>query len=463
MSQTIILECSNNNATSQISNAEFEVQPTIPITINNGDAINVKLSILDNKNMDSGQIYLPEDVEIGASIIFYDECFSKGRKSNTDRQVYNDIPEGPYICYQQPSYNETEQTYALTPYEVTIGFKIPAGSYSPEYLSILLTNGFNECADNQSDGTGTMMKFNGGSTQSGEVYTDTPFFVRTTQSNISNVFIGDSQYPQYYYQYDEADDKYYIGANQAVFSYNNNSSNRFEVTYAHTPLFDKNGNTVVVKYNSEYNNVINRFASRRCGIIFTDLQPVNFWQSLGFDLSKLICPLQRYYSGEYSVSSYIDYVDMTNIEESLTTGYISNDDVSTFINNDDNTINGFICSTYPPDLPLIKTSTLTRPVYAISNYFFNTSSNYYLLEISNIFNEYHSDGNITHTIGAIISKNYSSQNYIVSYQWDSVPYIHRGDSLLLSRIKVRILDPISKQPATDIGVSNSIFLQIIRG
>ena len=68
---------------------------------------------------------------------------------------------------------------------------------------------------------------------------------------------------------------------------------------------------------------------------------------------------------------------------------------------------------------------------------------------------------ITHNINAIASRYYSIGSYTSTELDPSLIYKHRGEPLLLSDIRVRILTP-EKQLA-DVGSDNSIFIEIVRG
>ena len=89
-------------------------------------------------------------------------------------------------------------------------------------------------------------------------------------------------------------------------------------------------------------------------------------------------------------------------------------------------------------------------------------SGYFLVEVDcGMRNEIVGTEKITHNINAIASRYYSIGSYTSTELDPSLIYKHRGEPLLLSDIRVRILTP-EKQLA-DVGNDNSIFIEIVRG
>jgi hypothetical protein len=66
------------------------------------------------------------------------------------------------------------------------------------------------------------------------------------------------------------------------------------------------------------------------------------------------------------------------------------------------------------------------------------------------------------SISAIASTQYLSANTVTVFSDAAVPYMHRGEPYVISDCTVRILDPVTKQPASGLGQNTCIFLQVDR-
>ena len=65
------------------------------------------------------------------------------------------------------------------------------------------------------------------------------------------------------------------------------------------------------------------------------------------------------------------------------------------------------------------------------------------------------------SIHGVIGRYYSTDSFTTAYNEGSIPYIHRGTPIKLSRFKVRILDDTGNV-STDVGNNNTIFLEITK-
>ena len=97
-------------------------------------------------------------------------------------------------------------------------------------------------------------------------------------------------------------------------------------------------------------------------------------------------------------------------------------------------------------------------------YSFKMLSPFLLIEFLTNFNGTYLTGNDkSRFINAIVSRNYTQNNYITGYDDCSVNYQHKGESFILSSIRTRILNPDTKQVENDINSNNYIILNIIKG
>ena len=65
-------------------------------------------------------------------------------------------------------------------------------------------------------------------------------------------------------------------------------------------------------------------------------------------------------------------------------------------------------------------------------------------------------------INAIVSRNYTQNNFITGYSDSGISYVHRGDPIILSSLRTRILNPDTKDIDDSIGPKNYIILNIIK-
>ena len=84
---------------------------------------------------------------------------------------------------------------------------------------------------------------------------------------------------------------------------------------------------------------------------------------------------------------------------------------------------------------------------------------YYLIEITGLRNDLITQDDIKNNIMGIISRYYQSNNYTIGSPEDAVIYTHRGPSLYLNNLGVRILQS-DYTLAPNLGPDNTIFLQL---
>lgn len=469
MSSSIIIECSNNNADDIVSNAEYSCT-TFPMTLNNGDVLNLKACIIDTDASDSGMIQILEDTLITMSFIIYDVPLSSTGKTITATQPgggpnpdYFNILIGSYFIACNGVGNHPVERQQKT-------FTIKAGSYTPDFLAEEVTRGMSSLKYGYRP-TATYypnaypLEF---TVLSNYNEFEPHFTVRPPILLMSLRTDGTIDRTNYYYYNQKT--PAYLGASQTVLSYNNNNSGRFSFDYIHTPLVDDKGNTIVVKMQSVYGNPLSTtldiYVTKKTGILFTDLQPRSFWNTIGFSDDQIDNRMKATINQTAGLDSRIIFNDLT----SSTGALLTNDHVLSYVAPSTN-IEGLDSSNlltfytgldYPCGNQVIHESDLTTPLYAEQNYFQTSDTPVFLVEISPVFNEYQDKDNVGHNISAIVSKVYSQNNYVTSYESDSIAYQHKGESLVISNIKVRILDIFTKQPVVDLGPNNFVFVQLIK-
>jgi hypothetical protein len=235
----------------------------------------------------------------------------------------------------------------------------------------------------------------------------------------------------------------YVGSSQVALLFNNESSNRFEIT-AHSPIYEKStdaspqiyGYTVAGDYY---------FADKFSSTPFFSLEPASFWSSLGFDLDKVLIKMNT----------------TTNLpSNAIITGLNTS---GAFVTYDAIIAGGRATYAIPTDTPFYYGTNLFKNIIADTNYQ-ASNAGYYLLELSNIqTTEYMDDSETRIGIFALISKNYDTSGYITVYGGSEILTINSGSPYLLQSIRVRILDPNSKLPLSNalLGLNNSVYLEIL--
>jgi|688.fasta_scaffold32139_2 hypothetical protein len=260
---------------------------------------------------------------------------------------------------------------------------------------------------------------------------------------------------------------YFVGASQFAIEYGS-AGQVFSVPYAHMPIANYSDPDHPVKQNVMVRWVAGpplRFyiINQASGIVFHDLQPRSFWQDqLGLS-DNLIVPLQVDDAG-------VEYYLQSALQDKATGGIFALDSFLL------DTLHGHKTSDFrrmyenPPVLNPVGTTLyfdttgLTDAVIgdAVSS---NETGGYYLIETNGLIPN---SGGYIDTIGnnnkisAIVSKEYDSNQIVTGYSDSGFTYIHRGNPYIITEGSVRILDPQTKQPVTEIGPNSTLFFDIIK-
>lgn len=289
-----------------------------------------------------------------------------------------------------------------------------------------------------------VVNFTGNVFEIGETYGNAIIKIGVSQDNLVFKRVGlDPNNPatkQYYY-----DVTGYYGSSENVLTYDEDRS-VFSFQYLHMPYYGSNPPTICIKQlqntNSTNTEAYNKFytVTQLGGVFFLDLQPASFWTSLGFDLSKLIVPVQpnnsilradlqnRITYGYSSLASIIDINNPKEVQTALTQDIATTDTVELIGSSlDDVSTGGF----YLVDM--------------------NFGNQKYMFQRGNKNN-----------IQAIVSKYNQIRDFVTGYSDSSIGYEHTGVPFDLQTINVNILDPETKLPDTTIGPKSTIFIQITK-
>ena len=449
----IIVELSNKTSSTQQSNGDFETVFSTPIIINQGDVIQIKNAFIDTIQQTYDQIYLPNDIPIKIKVCYYEfdvTILTQATGAETTK-IYSagHVPGSGttssnwqmYLAFQGPLGNRMLLTGDLN------GF-IPKGLYTPQSLAIEITKRLTLLSSPASGNANAMQGIPFTTVISSDPnagdYTTFVKLVTNTDPTQCNLVYAD------YYNYQESNPAtgvftYYTGARQVAVTYDDQGDNKFQFQYLHTPCYDDNGNMTI------------QFASgatpltRETGCMLLDLQPRGFWTSLGFNVPSMI-PVFNDYTNVNPRILYFDNSKMT------TEALFTIDDMY------GNIFGAFRSGMFARQVILHpKIATYSRGMSADQFYSFARLSPFLLVEfITNYNGMYLTGSDKSRFISAVVSRNYTQNNYITGYSDSSIIYEHKGESFMLSNIRTRILDPDTKDVENDIGANNYIILQVIK-
>jgi hypothetical protein len=252
--------------------------------------------------------------------------------------------------------------------------------------------------------------------------------------------------------FDPQDDRktYMMGASQIQLEYNYNNNGLFQWTYLHTPFYFGTPPEEGVQYyfmGYSFNNIFG-YENTQSGIFFTNLEPTSFWEDLlGFNLGSILvkdsptfnldAPLR---CGVNITGNLIAY-DALFAKGTRTLQYADDDGKYQSVQ---------------------AASSQTTPIVASKTQGVTTSS-FFLVELGGLADiNMVNDTNLFRTICAIGSKEYNAQGVISLYPDGSSFYTNTSPQpVIISSMRVRILDSLTKQPTNILGDRNSIFLELV--
>jgi hypothetical protein len=185
------------------------------------------------------------------------------------------------------------------------------------------------------------------------------------------------------------------------------------------------------------------------------MEPQSFWRdTLGFDVDSMIMT----YDPSLTTPTNRNFTRRLESGVNITANFIGND---ILINKAD-----FDGANPAPMRQLQRNayydeSTQTQAIKALKQIGIK-ASNFYLVELGGLdLINMENDTQFFRTICAIGSKEYSNLGVISLYSNGMPFYTNQGDDFVLTNLRVRILDSITKQPSTTLGSKNSIFIEYI--
>lgn len=237
----------------------------------------------------------------------------------------------------------------------------------------------------------------------------------------------------------------YYGSSENVLYYDPDKS-VFSWQYLHMPYYAQDPPTISIRQekntNSSNEEAYNKYytVTQLGGVFFIDLQPISFWESLGFTADQLLVPIQPNLM-----------INRFDLEDRITMGYSS---LASLIN----TANPKeVPTTLASDIATTDTTQITG-----SSLDDVSTGGFYLIDINLGSQNYMFQKGNKNNIQAIVSKYNQIRDYITGYSDSSIGYQHFGAPFDLQTVNINILDPESKLPDKDIGDKSTVFIQVTR-
>jgi hypothetical protein len=261
---------------------------------------------------------------------------------------------------------------------------------------------------------------------------------------------------------DTIDPTYFVGASQVALDYDD-ISQTFQWSFLHTPMTDPATSAIsnalyrsTFKYNAGVDQYVGplKYQTRQSGVFLTKLEPEGFWSNLGFSLGETLVDIT-------------DGVSTTEVRNKSTDNQLG---LSTILSRSPQG-NSIVVnqnwnnppSTAPTTLPLqyLSDSNIV-PLKAQRTYSASNNGLYFISLNLGLVGNYSDNRSVYGNISGVVSKYFQANDFISITGEGIIPYIHNGDSTILSSIEVRILDS-NKQEATGLLSRSNIILRVVKG
>lgn len=381
-------------------------------------------------------------------------------------------------AFEQTSKTSSFNGIKLTPFIFTYNFTVPAGAYDPDEFARVVTDKL--AAQNIETNDITYTDTGDESTQK---YMTAPrsFNSPYLQFNSTLAALVSANADVYGCRFDGEglikvnDGNFLFGSTQVGMEFDNDQS-KFFFSQLHSPFYINKGG--VVTMGTKFTNVLdsagagtnqNFVANKIGGVGFTELKPESVWfKKLGFSPDVITNFGIKDFDGAGTQSADYENIaggatvltNLSPITFTLTDGVNTTGNFSSL----DSAINKTTPRIAPDVSTLEDTSQIIKQIYAINGINQGGSLPYYLIEIEGKGINSDIRGSIdsaiqNNKISAIVSRYYQTLSYTSSMDGSgAIPYIHKGQPLMIDSFKVRILDP-DGTITDNIQSSNVVFLQ----
>ena len=274
------------------------------------------------------------------------------------------------------------------------------------------------------------------------------------------------------------DPNFLYGSTQVGMEFDQEQS-KFFFSQLHSPYYIQKANTstmgtkfttILAPNGNPFNPSVNFVANKIGGVGFTELKPENVWyKKLGFSPDIITNFGVRNFDGagaqaaDYSQVKTGGAVTLSSVSP-ITFSLIDGVNATGNFASLDSALNKSTPRVAPDLATLEDTSQIIKQIYAVSGINQGGSLPYYLIEIEGKGVKSDIRGSVdsaiqNNKISAIVSRYYQTLSYTSSMDGSgAIPYIHKGQPLIIDSFKVRILDP-DGTVTDNIQDSNVVFLQ----
>jgi hypothetical protein len=376
----------------------------------------------------------------------------------------------------------------------TLALTIPAGTYSPEALAVLMTQKLNGL-----DG----LQDQGAADDESRLYGKNTMLTITDQNNATRFrridqaanpaptitfpvedtycYRFNASYPPFNAAYNDALVPTYFGASKAVINYGETGES-YAVSYLHTPIksdpkaapFNGPDNAIQEALllrgtlTGQDNGAVPplyylswKLAKSAGGVFIHDMTPKSFWQNTLGLYESLVVPLSTDTNG-------LKYIAQSDIEGKVVENFMPRDGllgsagdlasyggIDTYWRTKPRTLNN-------ADLQIwIDSNNQTDAI--IGSTLKADSLGYFLVEVQGLTRRndgFVDDRDANPSIQAVVSSQFSSNDRITGFADSAITYTHKGAPYMIKELNVRILDPGTKQLLADLGEENSILIDI---
>jgi hypothetical protein len=354
---------------------------------------------------------------------------------------------------------------------------LPAGNYSPDNLSLYISEQLSKNIGNSSSMVNSQYLKNCTNFDAGQPYPNSNVISGTIpqiNDNSESLLYGigtvffDTDITSMMFFKKNSSVKYWVGSSQIALEYDD-VSQKFNWTFLHFPMYDAvSGKDISVRYMNSSGTVIG--VANNGGMYFTNLSAVdssnnivNFWDDiLGFDLNKLcVSPSATIYGNNPDVEYFkqicrVNTYNLPIVGQNITDGYFGLD--SAVIKGQ----TSFYAEQTVPSDGQSSTIDNTQNIIGVKNIaeILDTYS-HFVLSCDLHFNSNYIGLDAYRAIQGTISKFQNYGTYTYGESDGAIQYVHRGAPVMLKSIKVRILKS-DKTIDANLGDDNTIIMQIIK-
>jgi len=268
----------------------------------------------------------------------------------------------------------------------------------------------------------------------------------------------------------------FIGTNQVQLSYDEDTE-KFFFNFLHMPVYDANGQSIITQVQNVANSNNFFVDSKNGGVAFARMEatqtikqgtqdeeqiPFDFWNGvLGLDPGMMIprpTLTQTFATGQEVIHavrlSSIDGQTTTNAKVTLDS-FVQKGDYKKVPDGNANVGGSFVGVDSSTNVVINANHSRLSGELLSSGFF------YIAVDCGIMTNKLVSDSESTSTISAVVSRYFSVGSYTTAAADPSFIYTHRGETAILSKAKIRILNS-DRTPAV-LGDDNTVFLSVVRG